>query len=404
MLESYFLREIRGLFRPPQGCLAHPYFVPGGIFHDELWDWDSFWITKGLLALSDEVTHAEAAEFVLHAKGSWINFFLNQSPNGTVPIMVKSDNPDVFQCSSQHGRNQAKPVFGQFALAITAHTGEVDWVAPYFDGLMNFYTRWKKEYGTESGLLVWGCDVAIGVDNDPTTYGRPEFSSANLLLNCLFYQDVLAAGKLAVMLGRDTDAQTLQDWADQVKAAVRRECWDECDGFFYTVDVQSGDHRSKYLPGMKQGMAMTWQTLPLKVKMFTGFLPMWCGIATEVQARVLVEKHLRNEEEFAAPWGLRSLSKSERMYEPAMDSANPSNWLGPVWIVANHMVCEALKRYGYETDATALADKTRMLLAGDLQKTGTLHECYHPDTGAPNFNGGFLSWNILAVLMKKISR
>jgi len=117
-----------------------------------------------------------------------------------------------------------------------------------------------------------------------------------------------------------------------------------------------------------------------------------------------VEKHLRNEEEFAAPWGVRSMSKSERMYEPATDSANPSNWLGPIWIVANHMVYEALDRYGYEADANTLAEKTRSLLSGDLQKTGTLHECYDPDTGAPNFNGGFLSWNLLAAMMRTTSR
>ena len=251
---------------------------------------------------------------------------------------------------------------------------------------------------------MWGCDVAIGVDNDPTTYGRPEFSSANLLLNCLFYQDVLAAKSVAVMLGRDQDAQALQLLADNVGEAVRRECWDETDGFFYTVDVQSADHRATYLPGLKPGMDMSWNTLPLKVKMFTGFLPMWCGIATDDQARRLVEQHLRNEKEFRAPWGLRSMSKSERMYEPATDSANPSNWLGPVWIVANYMVYEALIRYRYHADAGKLADNTRSLLENDLEKTGTIHECYHPDTGAPNFNAGFLSWNLLAALMKNSTR
>lgn len=71
MLESFFLSEVRGIFRPAQGCLARPYFVPGGIFHDELWDWDSFWITRGLLALSGLQTDSEAGESVVHAKGSW---------------------------------------------------------------------------------------------------------------------------------------------------------------------------------------------------------------------------------------------------------------------------------------------------------------------------------------------
>ena len=47
---------------------------------------------------------------------------------------------------------------------------------------------------SSTGLLVWGDDVAIGNDNDPTTFGRPFFSSANLLLNCLFHQDLTAYG------------------------------------------------------------------------------------------------------------------------------------------------------------------------------------------------------------------
>jgi putative isomerase len=133
--------------------------------------------------------------------------------------------------------------------------------------------------------------------------------------------------------------------------------------------------------------------------MFTGFLPLWCGIASAEQARILVERHFRNEREFNAPWGLRSLAMSERMYAPATDSANPSNWLGPVWIVASYMVYEGLKRYNYSSDAALLAGKTRLLLEKDLLESGAMHECYDPDTGRPNFNTDFLSWNVLALLM-----
>jgi putative isomerase len=211
----------------------------------------------------------------------------------------------------------------------------------------------------------------------------------------------MAAQEVAKRLGRAADVQALQQWADQVGGAIQRECWDESDGFFYTVDVQSADHRKKYLPLLTRGMDMSWKTLPLKVQVFTGFLPMWCGIASPEQAHILVERHLRNSEEFQSRYGIRSLSQREKMYDPATNSANPSNWLGPIWIVANYMVYEALHRYGYHTDASELAKKTRSLLELDLQNTGTIHECYHPDTGAPNFNAGFLSWNILAMLMKE---
>lgn len=401
-LDEFLSEKIESILRPPMGTLKHAFLVPGGIFHDELWDWDSFWIVRGVLGAPSAFTETARKKFLLHAVGSWKNFFDHQGADGSVPIMIKSDRGDFFRCTIEGGRetNQAKPIFGQFALEISRVRGDFAWLRESFDGLLRFYRRWLERYRSSCGLLVWGSDVAIGVDCDPTTYGRPEFSSANLLLNCLFHRDLLAAAEIATALGRGDEALWLEDEAHGVAAALQRECWDESDGFFYTVDVSCGDHRDRYLPGLEKGMSMTWRTLPLKIKMFTGFLPMWCGIATPEQAKALVERHLRNDAEFATPWGLPSLAKCERMYDPETNSVNPSNWLGPVWIVACHMVCEGLALYGYTNDAKVLAEKVRSLLESDLAQTGTLHECYHPDTGAPNFNADFLSWNVLALHMK----
>lgn len=205
--------------------------------------------------------------------------------------------------------------------------------------------------------------------------------------------------EIATALGKMEDVAQLKEEADRVRAAVSAECWDEVDGFFYTVDVQCVDLRHEHFPQIKRGMDMSWKTVPLKIKMFTGFLPLWCGIASPEQARILVEKHLRNPEEFRAPHGMTSMAKNEKMYDPATDSANPSNWLGPIWIVANYMVHQGLKRYGYEQDATEIAGKIIALLGGDLERSGEFHECYHPETGVPNFNAGYLSWNVLVGAM-----
>ena len=197
--------------------------------------------------------------------------------------------------------------------------------------------------------------MAIGVDNDPTTYGRPEFSSANLLLNCLYHQELFAMVKIATELGRTEDINEFQSEVSRIEAAIQAECWDPIDGFFYTVDVQCEDLRHVHFPQIKRGMDMPWKTIPLKIKLFTGFMPMWCGIATPEQVKILVEKHLRNPAEFNARHGIRSMAKNEKMYDPGTDSANPSNWLGPIWIVANYMIHEGLKRYGYHKDAAEIA-------------------------------------------------
>ncbi|HSI08688.1 MAG TPA: trehalase family glycosidase [Rariglobus sp.] len=402
-LIAYMCEQASIVYREPQGCLKHPFLVPGGLFQDELWDWDCFWIAEGLAALKDEMSPAGREEFVRYTKGSLINFFEHQSADGTIPIMVKATDGDRFGCTTPGGteKNQAKPVLAQFASRISTFTEDFLWLEPYYESLKKFNRRWRSKYGVDCGLLVWGSDVAIGVDNDPTTYGRPEFSSANLLLNCLYHQELFAMVKIATELGRLEDIKEFQSEVSRIEEAIQAECWDPIDGFFYTVDVQCEDLRHVHFPQIKRGMDMPWKTIPLKIKLFTGFLPMWCGIASPEQVKVLVEKHLRNPAEFNARHGIRSMAKNEKMYDPGTDSANPSNWLGPIWIVANYMIHEGLKRYGYHKDAAEITEKMISLLGEDLQRNGYLHECYHPDSAAPNFNKNFLSWNVLVGPMAK---
>ena len=78
---------------------------------------------------------------------------------------------------------------------------------------------------------------------------------------------------------------------------------------------------------------------------------------------------------------------------------NPSNWLGPVWLVANYVVFKAMLSYGYCAEAEEICRNSLKLLAEDLEKTGCMHEYYNPFTGKPVMNGGFINWNILAVNM-----
>jgi len=145
-------------------------------------------------------------------------------------------------------------------------------------------------------------------------------------------------------------------------------------------------------------MAMSWQSLPIRVQMFTGFLPMWCGLATPRQAADLVQLHYLNDQRFRADWGVRSLSSQETMY--SLDfSSNPSNWLGPVWIIVNYLVWMGLKDYGFHDAAEDLAGKTLGILSADLAKNGSLNEYYHPDTGAALSHTGFMDWNLLVLEM-----
>ena len=126
-------------------------------------------------------------------------------------------------------------------------------------------------------------------------------------------------------------------------------------------------------------------------------MPMLAGFAAKEEAESLVSWYHRKEA-FGSAYGITTLDRRERMFRIAATN-NPSDWLGPIWVVANYCVFEGMKRYGYLEEAKDLADKTIGLLSTDLEKTGCLHEYYDPDSGAPVMNGGFLNWNLLALNM-----
>jgi putative isomerase len=403
-LLRYFAANAPLLLRAPDGILKHPSVapaLPGKAYSTNLWDWDTLWTSQGLFRLAallhDDQLRQKLCE---HVSGSLLNFLEHASPGGQLPIMMTADDPDPLGATGRNptSRNQAKPVFGQLGLLACDQRGDANWLKPHFDSILRFYDSWIRHNSSSIGLLVWGDDVAIGDDNDPTTFGRPFFSSANLLLNCLFYQDLLASAELARRLERPADHDRLTSQAKELAQRIHKFCWDPRDNYYYTVDVQCVDRRAELIRTVPRGMDMSWRCLPMRIQMFTGFLPLWCGIAPRQNAQKLVSTNYLADDRLCARWGARSLSARETMYSLEF-SSNPSNWLGPVWIIVNYFVWKALQRYGYRKEADALAEKTLLLLSRDLERNGSLNEYYNPDTGAALSHKGFLDWNLLVLEM-----
>jgi putative isomerase len=108
------------LLRPPVGQFAHPSVspsLPGREYSASLWDWDTLWSCRGLLAYSETQSDASFhAELLTHCKGSFQNFFDHQGPDGRLPILMTDVNSDI-RGSAKPGApryaNQAKPIFAQ---------------------------------------------------------------------------------------------------------------------------------------------------------------------------------------------------------------------------------------------------------------------------------------------------
>lgn len=213
------------------------------------------------------------------------------------------------------------------------------------------------------------------------------------------YRELLATAYLAKQLNLHEIASEYEKNAEQLKAAIREHCWDERNGFYYSVDLNlTPYHKPDVWWELHTGGPRNWECLIQRIDVWSGFLPMWSGIADTAQAKRMVYENYKNPRTFYAPAGIRSLSKLEKMYS-VKASGNPSSWLGPVWVNANYLTWRGLVNYGYLDEARELAQKTIVMLGYDYERYGALHEYYQPDNGQPVLNKGFQNWNFLVLNM-----
>lgn len=389
-IEAYTREKYKMCFREPNGQLRYPFMVPGSCYADSLWDWDS-WLTD--LALGEFVPMEER---LAYEKGCVLNFLEFIDEAGAVPIYV-TPKETANDWVGRKVTNIHKPCLAQHALYITEKNKlDASWLKEGFTALERYIGYYEKNCKHESGLFVWYDDFAIGVDNDPCTYYRPNKSSASIYLNCLMYRELLAVESLAQKLGKTETAKAFEENAAVLYDAIQAHLWDERDGFFYSADV----NLLPVEPGARLhgGCPRHWNTLIQRIGVWSGFLPMWAGIATKEQAERMVRGHYLDARTFFAPYGVRTLSKMEKMY-CVVKSGNPSCWLGPIWGISNFMVFDGLRRYGFLQEAKELAEKTILMFGKDIEKNGEMHEYYDPETGEGVNNPGFQNWNLLSLNM-----
>lgn len=409
IIKSNIYKDYKGMYRKGGGSLVYPFLTPGSNQYDNvLWDWDS-WLSNIALRqiLNDVGSEKDRQEAIKYEQGCVLNFLHYGDWDGYLPIVIWEDsNPRDIKPENIHNVNMHKPVLAQHAAFLTRiNGGDAGWLKEKFYHLQAFVNNYKANYRDKStGLYYWYNDVAIGVDNDPCTFFRPERSSASIYLNCLMYKELQAMVYLAEKLNLQPIADEFSADAMALKTALQKNCWDERDGFFYSVDLNLkpvDNHVDSTLGKafvIHSGYPRDYDCLIQRIEVWSGFMAMWAGIATEEQAARIVKEHYLNPKTFNAPYGVRTLSKMEKMYS-VRASANPSNWRGPVWGISNYMVFKSLEKYGFKNEAKDLANKTVELFGKDFEVNGALHEYYEPETGEPILNKGFQNWNYLVINM-----
>ena len=409
IIKANVYKDYKKMFREGGGALKYPFLTPGSNQYDNvLWDWDS-WLSNVALRqiLADVGLDTDREEAVKYEQGCVLNFLEYGGWDGYLPIVIWEDsNPRDIMPENIYDINMHKPVIAQHAAFLTKlNKDNAEWLHEKFYYMQAFVNNYYAHHRNEAtGLYYWENDVAIGVDNDPCTFFRPDKSSGSIYLNCLMYKELEAMAYLSNCLDLPELGQEFQQHADDLKIAIQNNCWDERDGFFYSVDLNLKPlvNRTDSTLGRKfiihAGYPRDYDCLIQRIEVWSGFLPLWAGIATQEQAKRMVEKHYKNQQTFNAPYGVRTLSKMEKMYS-LYASANPSNWRGPIWGISNYMVFRGLVNYGYGKEAKELAEKTVSLFGKDFEKSGALHEYYDPENGVPLLNKGFQNWNYLVLNM-----
>ena len=411
LIKQHIYGDYKQMYRQPSGiALKYPYLTPGSKqYATVLWDWDS-WLSDVALrqTLNDVGTDSDRAEALRYEQGCVLNYLTYTSlEDGYMPMVISaSTDPDKIKPADIYKTNMHKPCLAQHAAFLVEQTdGSAEWLRESYPRMQAFIQNYHDHHRhAETGLYYWQDDLAIGVDNDPSTFFRPKGSSASIYLNCLMYKELRAMSYLAEQLQLAEAKQKYTLMADSLRDAVRQWCWDEKDGMYYSVDLNLLPYTGEpqYIFGtmmtLHKGAPRHWPCLIQRIGCWSGFMTLWAGIATPEQAKRMVKENLLDERTFCGTYGVRTLSKMEKMYNLRATN-NPSNWLGPLWGISNYMVFRGLADYGLNKEARMMAEKTVTLFGDDLKKNGALHEYYDPDSGEPIMNPGFQNWNYLVLNM-----
>jgi alpha,alpha-trehalase len=367
---------------PAEGVLKYEYPIPAG-YYKQMWDWDGFFIGAHL-------AHQDRAK-ARYLQG-WVMNFATASrginADGWVPGVLWSIKLPAPKPVPGLGWFMVKPFLAQGAVLASESVGDYRWVGPIWDDLrrINEY-REKTQYDRKWKLFFWESALQSGEDNNVALTNDEKDRNAILAadLNTFQLREYKAMARLAEQMGKNNEAAEYRAKSERLREAIVRILWFPKEEMFFNVRRDNGQ-TVHHISG-------------------SNFIPLFEGLIPTKQGRALIGRYLWSRDFMLASHGIRSLSKQDSAFNNVSMIDPYSNWQGPVWINTNYLYYLALKRYGFNKEAQALAEMLASMLLRDIQLSGSMHECYDGDTGqglAPTAEQsenhkfpGFVGWNLL---------
>lgn len=197
--------------------------------------------------------------------------------------------------------------------------------------------------------------------DDNTIFKQAPFLIQCTLVNVLLHQSNQDLLLMAELL--DEDRSEIKEWLERGERAFEG-LWHEEDGHYYDRNLKTN--------------TLTQEDT------FTSLSTLFAGIPSQERAKRLIETHLLNPQRYAP-------SDSSTVFLPCVSKANTKYdplryWRGPVWMSANWIIEQGLKRYGY----TDLAQQIKAQSLDLIEQSG-FYEYFDPRNGAAKGADGF-SW------------
>ncbi|MCB2220842.1 MAG: hypothetical protein KQI35_10650 [Bacteroidetes bacterium] len=181
-------------------------------------------------------------------------------------------------------------------------------------------------------------------------------------LTAMVINEMRCLSDMASALGKEKEAKNWTQKADQTSKLLDQLMWEEKDDFFYSVNKE--DH------------SFFFMDRDLRRQEIIGFLPMWAKAVDQERAGKLVET-LTDTTKFWRKFGVPTLAADDEWFSPYVDYC--CKWNGPVWLLWDYMVYDGLKKYGFNKEASELADKMILAVTTQLSKNHNYWESYSPD-------------------------
>lgn len=200
------------------------------------------------------------------------------------------------------------------------------------------------------------------------------FLVQDVAFNAILHRADECLGKLAEMVNAPAEElEEIRGWLRASRAAFQNRLWDKSSGLYLDYDLN--------------------RKASIQQNTIAALIPLYAGLPSEPQAKILVEKYLLNSEEYA-PDGqhthffIPTTSKTNEYYDPV------NYWRGPIWVNTNWLIIEGLRRY---PDYHGLADQIRLETLNLLDRHG-FYEYFHPNTGEGLGTDNF-SWSAALALV-----